>query len=171
MNKSILVYFIIFSSINLALGQPDGIQKDLVIKANETAKKMITDRPLVSDPVMFNAQLVWRDDKKQVAVVMKVDVHYDWHIYAIVPPTQPYITSKLILDLPTGVSPIGKWEKPSVYPSSDDIYVYKGELVFIHYLSVDETIRDGKLNCGIYYQTCDERQCLPPQSKTLKLSL
>lgn len=168
--KKVVVFCFVFLSIYEVFGQ-EGVHKDLIRKAKDVAGKIVTGRPMESDPVMLNAQLVFSDDKEQAAVIIKVNIHYNWHIYAFVPPTQPYIASKMILDLPSGTTAIGDWEKPNAYPSSDGVYLYKGELVFIHYLTIEKSSANGKINCGLYYQTCDLRQCLPPTKKNKTLTI
>ncbi|SFW19376.1 hypothetical protein SAMN02927921_00470 [Sinomicrobium oceani] len=81
---------------------------DLAAKVEETSQEMYVEDPVLQDPVSLNAALVWSNDKKQLAVVMKVRVLEGWHIYAYVPDSQPYLTAELKLSAPDGVTPIGE---------------------------------------------------------------
>ena len=91
----------------------------------------------------------------------------------MVPPGQPYIQSELKLDYGAKLTPIGKWKKPGFHPYDGGIYIYKDQLTFVRYFSVNKKVKKGeKVSVGLYYQTCDVHQCYPPKEKlkTLKLS-
>lgn len=127
--------------------------------------------PIVSDPVSVDARLVWNESKNQLAVVVKAKLFPGWHIYAYVPSTQPYIQYKMVLDLPKGVTPLSEWNKPNSYPHEDNIFVYKGQIIFTRYFSVKDLGSGAKITAGLYYQTCDIRQCLPPNTKVKELKI
>ncbi|MBK0368696.1 protein-disulfide reductase DsbD domain-containing protein [Flavobacterium agrisoli] len=159
--------------LNLALNsfgqnQPDAALTKKVEKAILSLK--VKD-PSVSDPVSVDSQLIWNSSKTQFAVVVKSKVLAGWHIYAYVPKTQPYLQYKLVLETPKGVTPLTDWTKPNSYPYADNIFVYKGQQVFTRYFSVKDLASGSKITTGLFYQTCDIRQCLPPKTKAKELKL
>lgn len=172
MRKIIKVSFItvclFITSLTFSQNRIDAGFKQVVSEASD---KLWVSQPDMSDPVTVNAELVWSNNREQLAVVMKVRVLENWHIYAYVPGSQPYITTELKLSVPDGVTPVDKWEKPGAYPSADGVYIYEGSLVFVHYFSVDKPVKEKQIETGLYYQTCDLKQCLPPQIKMRKLTL
>lgn len=140
-------------------------------KAHEAAAGLHVPSPDLRSPVLLNTTTIWSDDKKQLAVIMKAEILHGWHIYAYVPVGEPYIVSELRLTAPDGVEPIEKWEMPTSVPYADGIFVYKGSLLFIRYFSVKKAIENKTLEVGLYYQTCDISQCLPPELEMLKISM
>ena len=147
------------------------VEDELRKKVEEAAAGLDVPAPDPFSPVSVKAGTVWSDDKKQLALIMKVEVLENWHIYALVPPDQPYIQSELRLLPPDGLTPLEKWETPVPYAYGDGIFVYKGSLLFIHYFSVKKTVDNKTLEAGLYYQTCDFNQCLPPELEMIKLAL
>jgi hypothetical protein len=144
---------------------------DLKRKAREAAAGFTIPAPDMLSPVSVNAKAVWSDDKKQLAVIMKVEVLDNWHIYAHVPPDQPYIVSELRLSAPDGIMPVEEWETPIPYSYADGILVYKGSLIFIRYFSVKKVLTNMTVGVGLYYQTCNINECLPPELEMIKLAL
>ncbi|TGV04883.1 protein-disulfide reductase DsbD domain-containing protein [Flavivirga rizhaonensis] len=163
--------YILFLLAQLSGAQTTKIVPTLKLKAEKVATELTTNETNHMDPVSVNATLVWSQNKTQIAVVMKVSVEDQWHIYAYVPKTQPYITSELQLELPKGISAIGEWEKPYSEPYDNGVYVYHDTLVFVQYCSVADYEKASKINCGLYYQTCDKYKCFPPETKTKSLKL
>ncbi|RKR05099.1 disulfide bond corrector protein DsbC [Flavobacterium sp. 90] len=162
------ILFMILGVKSYAQKQPDtGFTK----KVEKAASALKVKSPVISDPVSLNAQVVWNDNKSQVAVVIKVKVLPGWHIYAYVPKNQPYIQSKMVLELPKGVTPLSEWTKPNSYPYEDNIFVYEGQMLFTRYFSVKDLGTGAKISAGLFYQTCDIRQCLPPNTKVKELKL
>jgi DsbC/DsbD-like thiol-disulfide interchange protein len=140
-------------------------------KVEKAASGFKITGPNVADPVSVDAQLVWNSNKTQVAVIVKAKVLPGWHIYAYVPKTQPYIQYKMILEVPKGITALTEWTKPNSYPYENNIFVYEGELVFARYFSVKDLGAGAKIKAGLFYQTCDLRQCLPPNTKAKELKL
>ena len=140
------------------------------MKISETARQMLCPLPDENNPVSLNAQLVGAGDS--MAIIVKVRMAPGWHIYAYVPPSQPYIAIDQILRLPESLKASGSWEKTEPEASSDDpgVLIYENEAVFIQKavkLPVGKT--GGVIKAGLYYQTCNLRQCLPPVEKIFDL--
>ncbi len=150
-------------------------QKHISEKFSKTVDKAVkalnVKSPPVSDPVSVNTTLVYNDDKSQLAVIVKAKILQGWHIYAYVPKTEPYIQYKMILDAPKTLTALTEWSKPGSYPYEDNVFVYKGEVVFTRYYSVKGVTPGSKISAGLAYQTCDIRQCLPPNTKVKELKL
>ena len=130
--------------------------------------------PTRQDPLAMNAAVVWSTKKDQLAVVMKVNLLEKWHIYAYAEENTPFIMSKIICELPKGIMPIGEWVKSESEASTDGLHIYEGELFFIRFYQVKDDSLIGKgteFKCGLYYQTCDPNQCLPPSTKIKVLRL
>lgn len=147
------------------------LDPSFVKKVEKTAATFKVTDPIASDPVSVDAKLVLNSKKTQFALIVKAKLLDGWHIYAYVPSTQPYIQYKMELELPENITPLGDWIKPSSYPYEDNIFVYKEEIFFIRYFSVENLKKDTVVKTGLFYQTCDIKQCLPPNSKTKELNL
>ena len=129
------------------------------------------EQPNEKNPVTINAMIVREADS--IAVIVKARLAYGWHIYQYVPSTLPYIAMEQILKLPENIRAVGHWKNTDPQTSSNDpgVLIYTDEAIFIHkavVLSEDKSA--DKIKAGLYYQTCDLRQCLPPVEKTIALS-
>ena len=167
-NKYLLLAFSLLILSQIARSQASEISETFKQKVAESASKLKAFECYDLDPLSLNATIVWSEDKTQLAVIMKVNLLHGWHIYSYVPKTQPYITSEFQLNLPDGISKIENWIKPLDEPYDDGVYIYHGELIFVHYCQVNN-ISDGDITCGIYYQTCDLNKCYPPEEKKINL--
>lgn len=163
--------YIIILVVQFSWTQTTKVSPTLKQKVDKATTVLKTNETSPVDPVSINATLIWSSDKTQLAVVMKVSIQDQWHIYAYVPKTQPYITSELQLELPKGITKIGNWEKPYSEPYDDGVFVYHGDLVFVQYCSVGNFSNDAIITSGMYYQTCDLHKCFPPETKTKALKL
>lgn len=169
-NLQTAVFFLFLALAAQTYGQ-EKLKEAFIQKVDKAVAALELQAPLSSDPVSLACKAVWNDDKTQIAVVVKVKVLAGWHIYSYVPETQPYIQSSLILELPEGITAITEWTKPASYPFEDSIFVYEGEVSFIRYFTVKKIVPDAKIKAGMHYQTCDLRQCLPPDSKEEELTI
>lgn len=144
-------------------------QSGFDVKIMEAAKHIACPQPDERTPVTLNAQSVNEGDS--VAIIVKVSIAPGWHIYAYVPSTQPYIAIDHILQLPENVRTVGEWKKtePEVSSSDPGVLIYKDEAVFIHKAVKLPRGAGGLIKAGLYYQTCDLRQCLPPKERTFDL--
>jgi DsbC/DsbD-like thiol-disulfide interchange protein len=136
----------------------------------DATKHIFCSQPDERNPVTINAQSV--KDRDSIAVIVKVLMAPGWHIYAYVPSTQPYIASDPIMRLPENFKAVGGWKTTEPFASSDDpgVLIYEHEVVFVHKavkLPIAKT--DASIRAGLYYQTCNLRQCLPPTETTLEL--
>jgi DsbC/DsbD-like thiol-disulfide interchange protein len=141
------------------------------IKIMESAKHMVCPQPDEMNPVTLNAQTVHAGDS--IAIIVKVSMAPGWHIYAYVSPSQPYIAIDQILQLPENVSAVGEWKKTEPEASSSDpgVLIYENEAMFIHKaVKLAKAKKDGIITAGLYYQSCNLRQCLPPKEETFKLT-
>ena len=164
------VFFCFLFAIQTGFSQ-ERVKGDLKKKAIEAAAGITMLTPDLLSPVSVNAIALWSDDKKQLAVIMKVEVLDNWHIYAYVPPDQPYIVSELRLSTPDGLTPLEERETPIPYPYGEGIFVYKGSLVFIRYFSVKKPLANNTVGVGLYYQTCNISECLPPDLEMITLTM
>ena len=147
------------------------VKEELRKKAQEAAAGLTVPAPDLQSPVSVNARAIWSHDKTQVALILKVVVLFNWHIYALVPPDQPYIVSELRLVTPEGLTPLDKWETPAPYPYADGIFIYKDDLLFIRYFSAKRSVENKTVEVGLYYQTCNMSECLPPELEMIKLTM
>ncbi|GAA3617499.1 protein-disulfide reductase DsbD family protein [Flavivirga amylovorans] len=168
-NRNICLVLLII--VQFSFSQTAKVLPDLNKKVETASSELSTSPTNPVNPVSINATLVWSDDKSQLAIIQKVNIADEWHIYAYVPENQPYIASKLKLKLPGGIKTIGDWETPYSEPYGDGIYVYHGTLVFVQYCSVGNYTKAAEISCGLFYQTCDRYKCFPPKNKTKKLKL
>lgn len=169
--KKLAPFLFFYCFIVLSTIAQEKIAKGLKDKVAIESEKLTTYATNELDPVSVNSKVVWSDNRKQLAVVVKATMLDGWHIYAYVPKTQPYISTKLELDLPKGITPIGDWEKPFSIPYDDGVYIYQDEVIFIRYCKVEKYDKNTEISSGLYYQTCDDYKCLTPETKTKNLKL
>lgn len=146
-------------------------QTALEKKIAEATRQLICDEPDEQHPVALNAKLVF--EKDSLAVIVKVALAPGWHIYQFVPSTLPYIPIEHVLQLPDGVIAAGGWTKTEPMASVDDpgVLIYEKEAVFVRKALRKEGKTKGNIRAGLYYQTCNLHQCLPPVEKVLELEM
>ncbi len=140
-------------------------------KISESARQLSCPVPNERNPVTLNAQLVI--EKDSIAVIVKASIAPGWHIYAYVPSNLPYIKMDHILELPDNVRAVGKWQNTRPTSSANDpgVLIYEQTAVFIQKTVRSSAARPGGvIKAGLYYQTCNLRQCLPPVEKKIELS-
>ena len=135
----------------------------------ETVEHLACTDPDERRPVTLNAQLVKEGDS--IAIIMKIAIASGWHIYAYVPPEQPYIMIEPILRVPEHIKISGEGIKTEPEASSIDkgVLMYENEAVFIRKAVKSDKALEGIIKTGLYYQTCNLRQCLPPELIMLEL--
>ena len=141
-------------------------------KVTVAAGQLKCAEPTEEEPVSLNAIVV--TDKDSVAIIVKVQMASGWHIYDYVPSTMPYIAMEYLLEVPENLKVVGAWEKtkPSSSAMDPGVLIYENEAVFIRKaLKLPSGKGNGIIRTGLYYQTCDSKQCLPPTEKTLNLKL
>ncbi|MCK0131690.1 hypothetical protein MWU59_09260 [Flavobacteriaceae bacterium F08102] len=149
-------------------------------KVNETLKLQVMDEkfsittpvPSELDPVAINAKLIFSEDQKQFAIVMKVNILSSWHIYSSVTKNSPLIATKINENLPPDTAiALGDWIKPATTPFNEEATIFDGEdFYFIRYYQLNNGKSLPKdTNISLYYQACDPYQCFPPQTKTIQL--
>lgn len=166
----LVIGFCMLISIQNAFAQ-EKVKEEFRKLVREAANELFVSKPDELSPVSVNAKAVWSLDKKQLAVIIKTEVLDDWHMYAYVPADQPYIVSELRLTETKELIPVTEWEKPSSYPYDEGVLIYKGSLLFIRYFNVTKDFVNKTLEAGLYYQTCDMKQCLPPELTMIKMTL
>lgn len=139
-------------------------------KIADAAKQLKCDMPSQQQPVTLNAQIVSSDDS--IGVIVKVAIAPGWHIYSYVPDNMPYIPIDHILQLPDNVRAVGNWQatEPTTTVNDPGVLIYETEAVFIQKAIKEAGAKTGKINAGLYYQTCNLRQCLQPVEKSFELS-
>lgn len=142
----------------------------LDVKIAKVVKDLNCSLPSEQNPVTLNAAVV--TDKDSLAIVVKVSLAPGWHIYEYVPDNMPYIAIERILQLPADIKAVGSWIKTEPNTSANDpgVLIYDHEAVFIQKaVKASGAKSGGTLKAGLYYQTCNLRQCLQPREKTFEL--
>ena len=126
-------------------------------------------------PVKFSCLLVpvQTEAGERLRVTVKVRILEGWHIYASVPPGQPYTTTKLET-VTRGLAESGDWEKtsPQRYPHDPNLFVWQDECVFTKdFQRLDEGGEQPQVQLTISYQVCDVNSCLRPTQETFELGL
>jgi DsbC/DsbD-like thiol-disulfide interchange protein len=145
-------------------------QKSFSTTIAETVQQLKCPPADEREPVTLNAQLV--NTKDSIAIIVKVAIAPGWHIYEFVPSTLPYIAIERILQAPENIRLASDWEKTNAGPSVNDpgVLIYETEAVFVHKaVKLDTGKKDNTIRAGLYYQTCNLRQCLPPVEKVFEL--
>ena len=142
------------------------------VKSNNVV--IALEEPTMLDPVSIGATLLDTDDSLVKIVVLRSQILDGFHIYAYVSPKDPYINSKIGIELPEGVVNVGEMKKPSpeAYPGKDNLFVYTGKIDFIQSVELTKNyVKGATIKCWLYYQTCDVNMCLPPKRKEILLTL
>ncbi|MHC4909787.1 MAG: protein-disulfide reductase DsbD domain-containing protein [Planctomycetota bacterium] len=151
---------------------PDGRTTEVVDPAEriaQAAAELAVDATSPAKPVALEA-IVVPTGRGRAELVVKAQIHPGWHIYASVPPGQPYINTTFDVVLPAGVTFDGAWVKPATARSftSPLLATYTGKVVFRRPLKLSPAT-NGAATVGVRYQACDARLCLPPQSVKLEV--
>lgn len=156
MRKLYSIFIILLLSGLFANGQSALDHK--VAKAIATMECAV---PTERDPVTLKATLV--SDGDSSAVIVKVVMAPEWHIYQYVPPNSPYVQLENMLSLPKGLVTVGKWQfsEPIRYVNDHTVLIHEEKAWFVQKI-VGRVEKGSIINTGLYYQTCDHRQCLPP---------
>lgn len=128
------------------------------------------EEPTERDPVTLRGFLVSEGDS--LAVVVKVRMAPEWHIYQYVPSNSPYVQLDNILTLPKGLVKVGKWQfsKPMRYVADPNVLIHEENAWFVHKIA-GHAEKGSSIGTGLYYQTCDHRQCLPPIEVKINLKI
>lgn len=126
------------------------------------------DEPTERDPVALNATVV--SDGDSLAVIVKVRMAPEWLIYQYVPDNAPYVQLENLLTLPEGLVKSGKWtfSDPVRYLSDPNVLIHEEEAWFVQKV-VGKAKTGSLISTGLYYQTCDHKQCLPPVEVKLEV--
>lgn len=145
------------------------------VSVNEAIRALHAPAPILAAPVQIAATVAHASSTpgSNATLIVKANILPGWHIYAQVPPGQPYaVTSLEIAEHPDAVRPVGDWALPESHPSltSPDMLEYTGTAVFTHALSIDHpALASGDaITVTISFQACDMAMCLPPQRLTLR---
>lgn len=130
------------------------------------------DKEKKDRPVIASVDLTGNGKEREIRVCFKIQQGY--HIYASGGKDCPLILTSVALALPEGVRKIGEMQKPVAekYAGDSEVRVYKGEVVFIQKITVqDEKPAGGQIKCTLDYQCCNSDICLPPEKEVHTLTL
>lgn len=136
------------------------------------ADSLVCAEPDEERPVTLNAKLVADHGGDSVAVIIKACLAPGWHIYAYVPENMPYILTECLLQSDANAKPVGTWSKsiPKTSTTDKGVMIYEDVALFTHKLKKTFTSVQGKIGTGLYYQTCNLQQCLPPVETKIELT-
>lgn len=121
-----------------------------------------------NNPVRVAVGLIDLGNNKK-EIVVKVNIHTGYHIYANVARNDPYIKTDLVFSLPEGVKAIESLQKPSFkYFSDNGTTIYEDEIIFKQVVDVSGK---GNVVVKFNYQCCDSQICFPPTEETLLLKV
>jgi hypothetical protein len=134
------------------------------------------DEPTDREPVvaLATATPVPAHPGDLVTFAVEIKIGSGWHIHPVADPGELSIPTRLDLKVPKGLAAVGPWDLPkpdTVIANSGPAYT--GEIRFSRQLKVDPSAPAGKLElvCKVAYQACDDRRCLRPMEKTLRVPL
>ena len=136
------------------------------------ADSLVCAEPDEEKPVTLNAKLLADYGGDSIAVIFKVRMAPGWHIYAYVPENMPYILAECLLKPDANAKQVGSWIKSVPQASTTDkgVLIYENVAVFIHKLKKTSKLAKGKISTGLYHQTCNLQQCLPPVEAKIELT-
>ncbi len=141
----------------------------------EAVTRLQVATPTYAAPVRLAAIVVphGTDSGANATLIVKARIMAGWHIYAHVPPSQPFAQTSLRMDVPVGAAPVGEWAMPEPHSSmtAPDLLEYAGTVVFTHGLLIDEANAGDEVIVDIGFQACDMMGCLPPQTVTLRAAM
>lgn len=129
--------------------------------------------PTLEDPVAVSARLVYGTDKATARLYVEAKILKGWHTYALVPEDSPFITTKMILELPDGASLLDDWQASAALPfaGNEGVFVFEEKASFSVTVNMKNVKPGALIKCGLSYQTCDENKCLPPSEKLIDLPI
>ncbi|MEM7261107.1 MAG: protein-disulfide reductase DsbD domain-containing protein [Planctomycetota bacterium] len=124
-------------------------------------------------PFVAEAVVKSKSEAGHFTVQVHIDILEGWHAYDDVPSNAPYIPLVLSIVLPDGGKPTSSWRKPASRPSFDSpgLTLFEGRLVFERDFVVDPELDSKEIVCGVRYQVCDDRMCLPPSVVKVKATI
>ena len=143
------------------------------------AKLEVTDPTSEKDPLSMNAALVAINPGPgdTVMAVIKLKILPSWYIYETVPPSQPFIETKWILENSAELEPRYDWAGPPATPHKaiPEIKIHASsakELLFFHEMKVADTdSENASATVGLEYQICNPEYCLPVKTKAKDLTI
>lgn len=137
------------------------------------------EAPTPRSPLQMKASLIPAQAApgETVKLVVKVRLMPGWHFYDYVPPTEPYIQTKWLMELGSGLESQGEWGGPEATPyiSNPMMLVHEGgaePMVFYRELVVSENATGAvAVEAGLHFQACDADICLPARKRTEDLIL
>jgi len=126
-------------------------------------------QPSKTTPVVLDANAETLPDGNK-AIVITSNIFTGFHIYAKVAETDPFIETKISIELPEGYETDGAMQLPSVMLLNKEskTTVYSGENSFVQKIKGNG---NGTAKITIEYQCCDDSVCYPPQTETLEVKL
>lgn len=120
-----------------------------------------------TNPVVTSVSVVNPNTEKPMLVV-KFRIHPGYHIYADVAGDDPYIPTRVNLELPDGLS-AGEWTitRPGPFGETGTT-IHEGEAEYSCPLIGHGS---GPIKCKVSYQVCDTHICMPPASKELHIRI
>lgn len=102
-------------------------------------------------------------------LVIRIKIRDGYHIYAQVAGSDPFIPTKINIDLPDGYQTVGKLQRPSFKSYNENgTTIYEDEAVFRQEISGKGK---GEVSCTVGYQCCDTHICMPPTEKKCVVKL
>ena len=158
-----LKYYLIacLFAVKMCWSQDFKVQPKLKEEALRKVELLKTDVTNDLNPVTVNAEIVWSEDKSQMAIILKASINPGWHTYALVPDTEPYVATEAQFAVPEGFAKHSEIEASPSKPYDNGVYIYEDECYFIQYCKAPQAAK-GTVSAGVYYQVCDVHKCFPP---------
>ncbi len=132
------------------------------------------------DPVSWDVSIE-KESGDLYNIRMEATIETKWHLYSQIEPAMgpdeigPIPTEFTYDASPDTYTLVGKTIEPEVPPYFDpifdmDIVFFENKAVFFQQVKVINP-KDLKINVDIYYSVCDDKQCLPPESKVFEVDL
>ena len=131
----------------------------------EPALPPLTGQTSHEQPVLVSAAF----DASNNDVVIRIRIHPGYHIYGIVSDKDPYIPTKINLDLSNGWQTYGEMQLPSYRQlNSTGTTIYEDEVIFRQKV---KGTGSGTVKVTVGWQCCDDQVCLPPAEETFNLKM
>ncbi|MEM6792776.1 MAG: thioredoxin family protein [Acidobacteriota bacterium] len=142
----------------------------LPLASSASAQRQTASLELIADRTAY-------EPGETAVLAAEVTVVDGWHVHSVKPAQEMLIPTELRLDLPDGFAlPALSYPADKAYNfpfESEPVLVYEGVFRIIAEVDLPEELLPGQLEvpASLRYQSCDDRQCLPPTEALAQIVL
>ena len=107
------------------------------------------------------------------AVTLAVRIQPGWHLYDVGPKDGSAVRAVVDVETPTGVSKVGKVERPLSLPyaKKPGAKIIQLNAFFSQKLKIESDFQGGEVKLKLKYQVCNDKLCQPPNTLTTSVRI